>query len=191
MLPPPTLFNPEQHAHLLPRFAEVHIACVQSDHTLATFLPPFNSDCDSTDSRVLKYWEGKATQAAAGDRVIIMQMISPEGGLADVLAGFVMLAMPGAETGPFRGSVEKLLVDPRFRRMGVAKQLMHKLEEVAIAQRRHLLVLDTEVGSPAEAVYPRLGYTAVGTIPRYGISPKDGRLVDEIWFYKDLRSHAS
>ncbi|KAL1310900.1 hypothetical protein AAFC00_001130 [Neodothiora populina] len=75
--------------------------------------------------------------------------------------------------------------------MGVAKQLMHKLEEVAIAQRRHLLVLDTEVGSPAEAVYPRLGYTAVGTIPRYGISPKDGRLVDEIWFYKDLRSHAS
>jgi hypothetical protein len=48
-------------------------------------------------------------------------------------------------------------------------------------------MLDTVIGSEAELVYPRLGYKEVGRIPRYGISPQDGRLVDEIFFYKDLR----
>ncbi|KAH0356440.1 hypothetical protein KCU81_g24, partial [Aureobasidium melanogenum] len=86
------------------------------------------------------------------------------------------------------GSVEKLLVSPRYRRMGIAKRLMSKLEEVALLRGTTLLTLDTEAGSPAEGVYPRLGYTRLGLIPRYGLSPKDGRLVDEVFFYKDLRS---
>ncbi|KAH0174512.1 hypothetical protein KCU67_g714, partial [Aureobasidium melanogenum] len=74
------------------------------------------------------------------------------------------------------------------RRMGIAKRLMSKLEEVALMRGTTLLTLDTEAGSPAEGVYPRLGYTRLGAIPRYGLSPKDGRLVDEVFFYKDLRS---
>ena len=48
-------------------------------------------------------------------------------------------------------------------------------------------MLDTMVGLPAEHVYPRLGYIEVGVIPKFGISPKDGTLRDEIFFYKDLR----
>lgn len=50
-------------------------------------------------------------------------------------------------------------------------------------------VLDTIVGTPAEHVYPRLGYIRIGVIPRFGISPKDGSLVDELFFYKDLRDN--
>jgi hypothetical protein len=37
-------------------------------------------------------------------------------------------------------------------------------------------------------VYPRLGYAEWGILPGYGISPKDGSLVDEKFFYKDLRN---
>lgn len=48
-------------------------------------------------------------------------------------------------------------------------------------------MLDTTVGLPAEKVYPKLGYTELGVVPNYGISPADGSLVDEKWFYKDLR----
>jgi hypothetical protein len=48
-------------------------------------------------------------------------------------------------------------------------------------------MLDTVIGSEAELVYRRLGYNEVGRIPRYGISPRDGSLVDEIFYYKDLR----
>ncbi len=48
-------------------------------------------------------------------------------------------------------------------------------------------MLDTTVGLPAENVYPKLGWTLIGVVPKYGISPKDGSLVDEKFFYKDLR----
>lgn len=47
-------------------------------------------------------------------------------------------------------------------------------------------MLDTTIGSGAEFVYPKLGYKELGVIPRYGYSPKDGSLKDEIFFYKDL-----
>jgi hypothetical protein len=48
-------------------------------------------------------------------------------------------------------------------------------------------ILDTVIGSEAAHVYPRLGYTEFGRLPRYGISPIDGSLVDEIFYFKDLR----
>jgi len=47
--------------------------------------------------------------------------------------------------------------------------------------------LDTTIGSGAEHVYPKLGYKEVGVIPRYGFSPDDRRLRDEVFFYKDLK----
>lgn len=34
---------------------------------------------------------------------------------------------------------------------------------------------------------PKLGYKEFGVLPKYGISPRDGSLVDERFYYKDLR----
>ena len=48
-------------------------------------------------------------------------------------------------------------------------------------------MLDTTIGTPADDVYARLGYKEYGVIPKYGISPKDRSLVDERFYYKDLR----
>jgi hypothetical protein len=48
-------------------------------------------------------------------------------------------------------------------------------------------MLDTAVGTAAEKMYPKLGYTAWGVVPNYGINPRDGSFVSEVWFYKDLR----
>ena len=45
--------------------------------------------------------------------------------------------------------------------------------------------LDTETGSLAEAVYAKLGYTEMGKIPKYGMSPT-GELKDGTFFYKQL-----
>ena len=50
-----------------------------------------------------------------------------------------------------------------------------------------LQLLDTTIGSGAEHVYPKLGYKEIGIVPAYGFSPKDGSLLDEIFFYKDVR----
>ena len=56
------------------------------------------------------------------------------------VAGVVMLSKPVSQTGPFRGIVEKLFVAPSWRRKGVAKLLMRKLEEVARRDGRTMLV---------------------------------------------------
>lgn len=56
------------------------------------------------------------------------------------LAGYVFLEKPFSETGPFRASVQKLLVSPKYRRRGIARILMAKLEEVAREEGRTLIV---------------------------------------------------
>ena len=52
-----------------------------------------------------------------------------------------------------------------------------------------LQLLDTTIGSGAEFVYPKLGYKEIGIVPAYGFSPKDGSMLDEIFFYKDVRQN--
>lgn len=134
------------------------------------------------------------------------------------LAGFAYLADTSSATGPFRGEVLKLLVSPSHRRKGIARAVLSKIEEVAsnvgltrLVQHspfppqisltlcstfpfpslilRSLQVLDTVEDSPAEQVYPRLGWIRVGVVPCDGISPEDGRLVNEVLFYKLLQGH--
>jgi len=49
-------------------------------------------------------------------------------------------------------------------------------------------MLDTTVGTAAEEMYPRLGWERLGVVLDYGISAQDGRLLDEVFFWKDLRA---
>jgi hypothetical protein len=45
--------------------------------------------------------------------------------------------------------------------------------------------LDTETGSSGEAVFRKLGYTELGKIPNYSMSPT-GELKGATFFYKQL-----
>ncbi|KAI8963846.1 hypothetical protein F5Y11DRAFT_346097 [Daldinia sp. FL1419] len=74
--------------------------------------------------------------------------------------------MPFSETGHFRGFVEKLFVSPTYRGRGGARALMSHLEAEALKRGKTLMLLDTEIESQAEKVYPKLGYTEVGRIPK-------------------------
>jgi hypothetical protein len=64
---------------------------------------------------------------------------------------------------------------------------MMDLERRALSLRWWSLMLDTTVGTPAEHMYPKLGYMALGVIPQYGLDPRDRHLVDEVFYWKDLR----
>lgn len=172
MMEEAVVYEAPKHEHLLPSFVDIHIACVENDYTMATFLPPFDRD------EMLAYWQNYAKV-----HTVVMQLVEGE------LAGYVVLKDCGTATGPFRAEVLKLLVSPQQRNKGIARRVMQKLEEVAQAKGLTMLLLDTTIGTPAEHVYPRLGYTMMGMIPRYGISPKDGKLLDEVWFYKQLPGH--
>ena len=83
--------------------------------------------------------------------------------------------------------VSKVLVDPRFRRTGIARALMADIERRAREDRRWLLTLDT-AGEAAEAPYRSLGYKVAGEIPSYGRKAFEDRYDATRIMYKDLRA---
>ena len=188
--------------------AFLHADCILTDHTMATFLPPlshslmqrYRSDnLVNADAGKRVTWvilapidsrtnaspsaQGKAQQAFTGQPYPTIAIANQD----CEVAGVVSLSLPASQTGPFRSLVEKLLVSPFHRRKGFARYLMKALEEKAWELGRWNILLDTVVGSEAESVYPRLGYKKGLVIERYGYSPEDGREMDEVWFWKDLR----
>jgi GNAT superfamily N-acetyltransferase len=84
-----------------------------------------------------------------------------------------------------RADVVKLLVFRDQRRRGIARALMLAVEADARARGRTLLTLDTVHGSAAEPLYRALGWTPVGIIPEYAVSPS-GVAEAAIFFYKRL-----
>jgi len=101
------------------------------------------------------------------------------------IIGSVQLELCGKENGRHRAEVQKLLVRRAFRGRGVSTLLMRAAEECARADCRTLLVLDTQAGSVAEAVYRHLGWQAAGQIPDYATTP-NGVLHATVYFYKQL-----
>lgn len=97
----------------LQAMVEIHIACSESDGTIATFLPPWDRP------KMVTWYKKLSDEITEERRAIILQYLEDSEGQTK-LAGFVMLAMPLTETGPFRGSVEKLLVSPNFRKRYVS-----------------------------------------------------------------------
>ena len=134
-LPPARLFDPAKDQQLIHQLAQIYADCIITDHTTANFLPPLEQ------SKLVNYWLSKSAQVEQGEREIIMQTAPRKSVNAEEeLLGYVSLYMPPSETGPFRGRIEKLLVSPKHRQKGVARRVMEKLEEVAIARGRGLLV---------------------------------------------------
>ncbi len=84
-----------------------------------------------------------------------------------------------------RADVVKLLVFRDQRRRGIARALMAAIEDEARARGRSLLTLDTVHGSAAEPLYRALGWTPVGVIPDYAVSPA-GVPEAAIFFYKRI-----
>jgi len=91
-----------------------------------------------------------------------------------VLCGSVQLRFASSENGRHRGEVAKLLVHRELRRRGVGTMLMEAVETAARAAGLRTLLLDTETGGDAERLYRRLGWTLVGSVPEYAVSPAGG-----------------
>ena len=102
------------------------------------------------------------------------------------IVGTVQLQPAWAPNQPHRAEIAKLLVHRRYRRHGLATELMQTVEDAAVRAGFRLLTLDAKRGEAAEQLYRHLGWTAVGTIPRFALDP-DGRTPhDAVVFYKEL-----
>ena len=133
-----------------------------------------------TRAKAEKWWEGALASHARGERLIF-------GAEADGrLDGTVQLILPPQENQTFRADVAKLLVHSRARRKGLGAALMRAAEDEASRIGRTLLTLDTEVGSAADRLYMRLGWTKYGEVPGYAMRADNSRRENVSFFYKAL-----
>jgi ribosomal protein S18 acetylase RimI-like enzyme len=161
-------------AHDVDMLADVLHAVVY-DGAGVSFVVPFSMD----ESR--RFWVEKVLPGVrAGTRRVLVAR------LGDRTVGTVQvdLAMPPNQQ--HRGEVLKLLVHPDARRRGIARRLMLALEDVARAEHRSLLTLDTWTGGYAETLYRSLEYVVVGVIPRYARGSTTPALEPATFMYKEL-----
>lgn len=133
----------------------------------------------NTSADFESFWRGIAAEVAAGR--ILLFVASDESGIV----GTAQLHLVGKPNQPHRAEIAKVLVHSRARRRGIGEALMRSAEAAALALGRDLLVLDTDEAGAARRLYNRLGWTEVGTIPRYALMP-DGRDCGSTFFYKAL-----
>lgn len=102
------------------------------------------------------------------------------------IVGSVQLHPAWAPNQPHRAEVVKLLVHRRARRGGLGAHLMREIERAARSSGFRLLTLDAKAASTADRLYRRLGWHAVGTVPRYALDPDGLTPHDATIFYKEL-----
>ena len=145
------------------------LVAVVADGASVGFLPPLGR----ADAR--RYWSAALAPGVA-------LMLAERAGR---IVGAVQLHPASSANGRHRAEVAKLMVHPDQRRQGIGRRLMERLEAVARADGRRLLVLDTRDGDPSNDLYRSLGYQEVGRIPRYARSA-DGRFEATVYYYKEL-----
>ncbi|MFJ5367702.1 GNAT family N-acetyltransferase [Bosea sp. CER48] len=126
-----------------------------------------------------RFWRDIAA-GVGGGQVVLLAARNEDG-----IVGTAQLHLIGKPNQPHRAEIAKVLVHSRARRQGIGEALMQRAEAIAREMGRDLLVLDTDEHGAARRLYNRLGWTEVGTIPRFALMP-DGADCGSTFFYKSL-----
>jgi GNAT superfamily N-acetyltransferase len=140
----------------------------------ASFLAPLSEE-------VAEAW-WRDTIASAGRGAVFLVARDEDG----TIVGTVHLLPAWAPNQPHRADIAKLLVHRRARRRGLGARLMQAIEAEARLGGYSVLTLDTRRGDTADRLYRRLGWTVVGTIPRFAMNTDGVTPHDAVVFYKDL-----
>ena len=164
--------TPSETTAALPALADILSDCVEGGASVG-FMSPY------TPQDAVPYWQGVARAVAEGNTVLIVAETDGE------ILGTVQLGIGMMPNQPHRADLKKLLVHRKARGLGLSRLLMDAAEEEAGKHGRHILVLDTATGSPAESIYEKFGWQRVGVIPQYALMP-DGSYCGSTFFYKSL-----
>jgi len=156
------------------QLADVLIDCVEGGASVH-FMSPLRRES------ALNFWRQIAQQVAAGERVLLVAE-DDQG-----ICGTVQLIIHLPENQPHRAEVDKMLVHRRARRRGLGAALMRSVETTARELHKTLLVLDTVTGSDGARLYEQLGWSRVGMIPNFALSPH-GEFCGATIYYRDLSS---
>lgn len=167
------LLDAEAARAAIPALAEILADAVESGASVGFM--HWNGPSD-----YVAFWTGVAAEVAVGRTILFA---ARQG--ADML-GTAQLQLIGKPNQPHRAEIAKVLVHSRARRRGLGAALMQAAEAAARQEKRDLLVLDTDEHGAARQLYRKLGWTELGTIPRFALMP-DGRDCGSTFFYKSLR----
>lgn len=149
-------------------------ACVHDGASIG-FILPFTLP-EST-----AFWTQNVLPAVQNGRRLLL-VAEQEG----QIVGTVQLDWNSPANQQHRAEVRKLMVDPAFRRRGIARLLMQEVEARARQLPRSLLTLDTRTDDNAEPLYVSLGYAVAGVIPGYALSADHSGLHATTIMYKQL-----
>ena len=91
----------------------------------------------------------------------------------DQVVGYV-----GSQSVMGEADIMNVAVDPAYRRMGVAKNLLVRLERDLSAKEVYSLTLEVRASNaPAITLYDSLGFVQVGRRPNYYHKPKEDALI--------------
>lgn len=91
----------------------------------------------------------------------------------EVLAGYI-----GSQTVLGEADIMNVAVAPEYRRKGIGRTLLVRLQEDLCAKEVHSLTLEVRASNePAIALYESLGYVQVGRRPNYYHKPKEDALI--------------
>jgi ribosomal protein S18 acetylase RimI-like enzyme len=169
-----TALDPAALVKWVDRLAQILRACVREGASVG-FVMPF----DLSEARA--YWLDRvAAPHAAGAKLVLIATLGAD------IAGTAQLDLDSMPSKRHHAEVSKVLVDPAFRRAGVARALMQEIERRAAKEGRWLLTLDT-AGDAAEALYRSLGYSFAGAIPNYARNAFEESYDATRLMYKNLR----
>lgn len=161
-------------AETIETLAQILVETVAAGGSVS-FMHPLSLDAAKT------FWTETTAAALRGERVIL-------GAFEDEsLVGTVTLLLNLPQNQPHRAEIAKLMTRRSHRGRGIATRLMLAAEELAVRQRRTLLVLDTATDGGAGSLYERLDFTLAGEIPDYALKPHGG-LSGTLLFWKRIGS---
>jgi GNAT superfamily N-acetyltransferase len=112
-----------------------------------------------------RWWRSRAEAVGAGTLAVWAAHERGE------VVGTISLAYSDKPNARHRAEVVKLAVLRTQRGNGLGRRLLQTAEQTAAATGITLLMLDTETGSAAEALYRRAGWHRYGTVDNYAAAP--------------------
>lgn len=137
------------------------------------FLLPFSPNDAAT------WWQGIERDVTRGNVIVLVARLDRR------VVGTAQLRLAQLPNAQHRAEVAKVLVHRSAQRRGIATALMREIEQVALAEGRTLLILDTIAESEAVQLYTKLGWTRAAEIPEYAGLPT-GELRSTTIFYRRL-----
>jgi ribosomal protein S18 acetylase RimI-like enzyme len=132
---------------------------VVANNGSVSFMHPLEAE------RARAFWNSALAAAERGERIILGAFDG------DDLAGTVTLLLDCPPNQPHRAEIAKMMTRPSHRNRGIASALLREAERLAVERKRTLLVLDTATIDGASRLYERHGFTFVGEIPDYALTP--------------------